>query len=122
MPTIITLRYTGIKNTPERLELTMTIKQSMVQKTERLPGVLRKEIYMLDDMALTEYYDDLSGELYNGEVTMFNGVKVCTITSSGISVNVPMSQVSDHATMQQHINDLQRLDQFLSLVYKRYRL
>lgn len=100
----------------------MTIKQSMVQKTERLPGVLRKEIYMLDDMALTEYYDDLSGELYNGEVTMFNGVKVCTITSSGISVNVPMSQVSDHTTMQQHINDLQRLDQFLSLVYKRYRL
>jgi len=99
----------------------MNIEQSIAHKTERLPGVLRKEIYTLDDMELVEYYDELTGDFYNGVVTMFNGIRVCTIASCGISVDVPMTLVTDHASMQQHINDLQRLDQFLSVVCKGYQ-
>lgn len=98
----------------------MNIEQSIKHSSERLPGVLRKETYALDDMELVEYYDDLTGAFYSGTVTMFNGIKVCTVVNSGISVDVPMLQVADHASMQQHINDLQRLDQFLSVVCKGY--
>lgn len=89
--------------------------------TQSIPGVLRKEEYTLDDIVLTEHHDDLTGEFYMGDVVMFNGVKVCTITGSGISVNVPMLAVTDHTSMQQYINDLQRLDQFLSAVCKAYQ-
>ena len=96
---------------------TLPIKHS----TQRMPGVLRKEIYTLDDIELTEFFDDQTGKLDIGEVIMYNGLKVCTITGKGISVNMPMLTVTDHTSMQQHIKELQRLDQFLAAVYEAYR-
>ena len=89
-------------------------------RTQSLPGVLRNETYTFDDMVLTEHYDDQTGEFFLGEISIFHGLKVGTVTASGISLNVPMLGVTDHTSMEQHIRDLQRLDAFLTAVCKAY--
>lgn len=89
--------------------------------TQSLPGVLRVETYTLDDIELTEHYDDATGEFFFGDVSMFHGIKVGTVTAGGISLDVPMLRVTDHASMEQYIRDLQRLDAFLTAVCKIYQ-
>lgn len=89
--------------------------------TQRLPGVLRNEVYTLEDMELTEHYDDQTGEFFLGDISMFHGIKVGTVTAGGVSLNVPMFGVLDHASMEKHIRDLQRLDTFLSAVCEVYQ-
>ena len=90
-------------------------------RTESMPGVVRHEVYTLNDMEYTEQYDDFSGRFVTGKVTMFGNIKVCTVYPDGsIMLTMPTSQVHDHKGMMMLVDDLKKLDEFLSIICENY--
>ena len=58
--------------------------------TERIPDIVRNEIYELDDIKYVERFDDLTNKRLFGEITMYDGVKVCNVNEDGsISMCMP---------------------------------
>ena len=90
-------------------------------RTESMPGVVRHEIYTLGDLEYTEQYDDFTGQFVTGNVTMFGKIRVCTVYSDGsIMLTMPTGQVHDHKGMMMLVNDLKKLDEFLSIICENY--
>ena len=90
--------------------------------TERIPDVVRNEIYELDDIRYTERFDDITGERLFGAITMYNGVKVCSVNPDGsITLDMPTDWVMNHKGMMDLVTDVQRLDKFIAMVCKKYR-
>ena len=96
-------------------------KSKLTHRSDGLPGIARREIYEYEDIVYTAFYDDDSGELISGDVTMFNGVSVCTVYKDGvINITMPTGVACDHRGLMWLIKDLQRLDDFLFAVVKDY--
>ena len=90
--------------------------------TERIPDIVRNEIYELDDMRYVERFDDITGERMFGTITMYNGVKVCSVNSDGsIVLDMPTNWVVNHNGMMSLVDDVNRLDEFIAMVCKKYR-
>ena len=100
----------------------MTIdKTQITRRSECLPGIVRYEIYEYKDIAYREQYDDETGKMVFGKVDMFGGVNVCTVYPNGsINVTIPTDTASNHERLMWLIEDLQRLDEFLSAVVENY--
>lgn len=100
----------------------MAIEKSQItHRSERIPEIARREIYTYEDIVYTELYDDVSGALVSGDVKMFGGVSVCTVYKDGsIKITIPTDLAFDHRGLMWLINDLQRLDEFLSAVVTNY--
>lgn len=96
-------------------------KNEILHRSERLPGIVRNEIYEYKDIVYTEQYDDETNEMIHGNVTMFDGLRVCSVYKDG-SINI--SQFPNIAVNRKWlmtlIEDLQRMDEFLSVVVKNY--
>lgn len=98
------------------------VNSSIVHRTERIPDILRNEIYELDDIVYTVSYDDLTGKRLYGHVDMFNGVRVCSVQEDGsICLTMPTEWVMNHKGMLHIINDIKRLDEFLTAVVDNYK-
>lgn len=90
-------------------------------QTESLPGIVRHEIYTLNDFEYTEVYDDLTGQFVSADVKMFGGISVCSVYPNGtISLKMPTGYVTNHKHMLEHLDDLKRLDEFLSIISEGY--
>lgn len=90
-------------------------------RSERLPGIMRQDIYQLHDIVYTEWYDDLSGQFLYGHITMYGNEKVCVVgPDGGISMNIPTGWIQDHKSMMMHIDDLKQLDTFLCVISDQY--
>ena len=90
-------------------------------RTESWPGVVRHEIYTLNDFVYTEMYDDSTGQFVSGDVKMFGAVSVCSVYAGGsIILKMPTGQVHDHKSMMMLIDDLKKLDEFLSIFCEGY--
>jgi hypothetical protein len=91
-------------------------------ESKRIPGVLRHEIYKTDDITYTEVYDDLSGKLTHAYVTMYDGIKVCNVYEDGsIGLTMSLTWIVNRKTMLYAIDDLTRLDAFLSAINEEYK-
>ena len=89
---------------------------------ECVPGVIRNEVYELDDMKYIESFDDCSGERLYGIVTMYDGVKVCAVNVDGtIMLTMPTNWVTNHRDMMNLVVDIDRLDAFITDVCKKYK-
>lgn len=94
----------------------------MVRRSECIPGILRKEIYEIDDIVYSVDYDDLTGKMICGHVKMFGGIDVCSVyPDSSINMKMPQSVATNHKGVMDLIADIQRLDEFLSAVVKNYK-
>lgn len=90
--------------------------------TERIPDIVRNEIYEFDDIRYVERFDDVTGERLFGSITMYNGVKVCSVNSDGsIVLDMPTSWVMSHKDMMSLVEDVNRLDAFIAIVCKNYK-
>ena len=90
--------------------------------TEGIPGIVRNEIYICDDMRYVERFDDLTGQRMFGEITMYNGIKVCGVNADGsISMRMPTDWVTSHDSMMRLVVDIERLDVFIAAVCNSYR-
>lgn len=90
-------------------------------RTERISGLVRSEIYELDDLVYTEQFDDISGQRLLGFITMYNNVRVCLVGEDGtLNVNIPTNWITNHNDMMDLIIDVQRLDAFISEVCDNY--
>lgn len=96
-------------------------KNEIKHRSECVPGIFRNEIYEYKDIVYKEQYDDETNEMIQGYVTMFNGVHVCTVYKDG-SINIEKfpSIATNHKWLITLIEDLQRMDEFLSIVVKNY--
>ena len=96
-------------------------KNEIIHRSERAPGIFRNEIYEYKDIVYTEQYDDETNEMLHGYVTMFNGIHVCTVYKDG-SINISKfpNIAVNHKWLMTLIDDLQRMDEFLSIVVKNY--
>lgn len=89
--------------------------------TERIPDVMRNEIYELDDIRYVERFDDVTGKRLFGAITMYNGIKVCNVNEDGsISMCMPTDWITNHKGMMELVTDVQRLDKFIAMVCKKY--
>ena len=89
--------------------------------TERIPDIVRNEIYEMDDLRYVERFDDITGERLFGEITMYDGVKVCRVNIDGsIALTMPTDWVTNHQGMVDLGIDIDRLDAFLKDVCKNY--
>lgn len=90
-------------------------------RTESMPGVVRHEIYTLNDFVYTEMYDDSTGQFVSGDVKMFGEISVCHVYSGdSIMLTMPTGHVHDHKGMMMLIDDLKKLDEFLSIICEGY--
>lgn len=97
------------------------MENKLVHKTERLPGVFRNEIYELDDMRYIEQFDDITNQRMMGYVEMYGGIRVCLVGEDGIlSTNIPTGWVISRKEMILLKEDIEKLDQFLLLICKKY--
>lgn len=96
-------------------------KNKISHRSEHLPGIVRNEIYEYEDIVYTEQYDDETGEMIHGNVTMFNGIHVCTVYKDG-SINIGQfpNIAINRKWLMKLVEDLQRMDEFLSIVVKNY--
>ena len=91
-------------------------------ESKRIPGVLRHEIYKMDDITYTEQYDDITGKMNFAFVEICDGVQACNIWEDGsINFTMPMTWICNRQTMQYAIEELTRLDAFLSAISEGYR-
>lgn len=96
-------------------------KDQITHQTESIPGLIRNEVYTHEDLVYTEQYDDESGKMIYGTVTMYENIKVCTVYADGsINLTMPMDLAQNHKGILLLIKDIQRLDEFLSAVVKNY--
>lgn len=90
-------------------------------RTETVPGIIRNEIYELNDMIYVESFDDASGKRLFGDITMYGGIKVCSINEDGsIQMTMPTDWVTNHKSMMDLIMDVKRLDEFIATICKQY--
>jgi hypothetical protein len=90
-------------------------------KTETIPGIVRSEIYELDDLKYVERFDEETGKRLLGEITMYDGVCVCRVNADGaIYVTLPTDWVTNHRGMMSLIEDIKRLDAFMADVCQNY--
>ncbi len=101
----------------------MTInKERIKHRTECIPGLVRQETYEYGDILYTEHYDEEAGKLITGNVKMYNGVDVCTVYPNGqIYLKIPTGLATNHNGVMLLIEDIQRLDEFLSTVVENYK-
>ena len=101
----------------------MTINKDQIKRrTECVPGLVRQEVYEYEDILYTELYDEEAGKLITGNVKMYNGVDVCTVYPNGqIFLKIPTGVAIDHKGVMLLIEDIQRLDEFLSTVVENYK-
>jgi hypothetical protein len=96
-------------------------KSEIKHYTERLPGIVRNEIYECDDLKYIERFDDLTGERLCGTIAMYNNVTVCYVNENGsISLDMPTNWVTNHSDIMGLIADVERLDTFIAAVCKNY--
>lgn len=96
--------------------------ENIKHHTEMLPGVCRTEIYQLADIEYREMFDDLTGDRLSGSITMYGGVHVCGVAADGtLIMNFPTGWVLGHKEMMLLIEDIKKLDCFLSAVCKEYK-
>lgn len=97
------------------------MNDSLKHYTERIPDIVRNEIYELGDIRYTERFDDITGERLFGTITMYNGIKVCSVNSDGsILLDMPTDWVMNHKGMMDLVVDVQRLDEFIAMVCEKY--
>jgi hypothetical protein len=90
--------------------------------TERIPGIVRNEIYELNGMKYVERFDDETGVRLLGEITMYGGICVCRVGFDGsIFVTLPTDWVTNHSGMLKLIEDIKQLDAFLTDVCENYK-
>ena len=98
------------------------MNKNIEHHTERVPGLFRNEIYKRDDICYTEQFDDLTGERLFGNITMFDNIHVCNVHADGtITMNFPTSWVVGHKEMLILMDDIKRLDTFISDVCPAYK-
>jgi hypothetical protein len=96
-------------------------KPQIKHYTERIPDIVRNEVYELDDLRYVERFDDLTGERMFGSITMYNGITVCAVNADGsIALNMPTDWVTNHQGMVDLVVDVERLDAFIAEVCKNY--
>jgi hypothetical protein len=96
-------------------------KDQITHRTEGIPGLIRNEVYEYRDLIYTEQYDDETGKMMYGTVTMYDKFKVCTVYVDGsINLTMPMDLAQNHQGIMWLIKDIQRLDEFLAAVVKNY--
>lgn len=96
--------------------------ENIKHHTERLPGVCRTEVYQVADIVYKEMFDDLSGDRVSGNISMYDGIHVCGVGSDGtLNMNFPTGWVFGHKEMMLLVEDIKRLDEFLSAVCEGYR-
>jgi hypothetical protein len=96
-------------------------KEHITHRSECIPGLIRSEVYEYKDIVYTEQHDDETGKMNYGHVTMYNGIHVCTVYVDGsIKLTMPTDLAIDHKGMMDLIADVQRLDEFLSVVVENY--
>lgn len=89
-------------------------------RSEGVPGIAYTEIYKLGNMVYTEWYDGVSRELLHGKLE-FLGICVCLVNPDGnISFSMPPFPVTRHKDMMVIIDDLKRIDEFLSVISEQY--
>lgn len=90
--------------------------------TKAIPGLIRHEIYELNDMQYVEQYDDATNTKVLAYVTMFDGIKVCNVWDDGsINLTIPLNWVVNHKSMCDLVEDITRLDQFIAMVNENYK-
>lgn len=96
-------------------------KDQIIHRTECIPGLVRNEVYEYKDLIYTEQYDGETGKMMYGNVTMYDNVKVCTVYVDGsINLTLPTALAKNHKGLMWLIEDIQRLDDFLSVVVENY--
>ena len=98
------------------------MSESLIKhRTERIPDIARSEIYEFEDMVYTEMFDDVTGARMFGHVTMYNGIRVCSVHEDGtITMDMPTNWVTCHNDMVALSVDVQRLDFFITAVCNNY--
>lgn len=89
--------------------------------TERIPGIVRNEVYEFEDIKYTERFDDSTGKRLFGTITMYDNITVCQINEDGsIVLDMPTAWVTNHRGMTELVADMERLDAFIAAVCKNY--
>lgn len=96
-------------------------RNEIVHRSEQLPGIFRNEIYEYKDIVYIEQYNDETNEMLHGHVTMFGDIQVCSVYKDG-SINISKfpNIAVNHKWLMTLIDDLQLIDEFLSIVVKNY--
>lgn len=98
------------------------IKKCIIHTTERIPDIVRTEVYTYGDLEYSESFDDLTGTRMFGHIKMYKGIRVCSVGPDGvISMAMPTGWVTNHKDMMALIEDIQRLDEFLAAVVENYK-
>lgn len=89
-------------------------------RSDGVPGLAYTEVYELGDMVYTEWYDGLSKEFLHGKLEIY-GVNFCLISPEGdLSFEMPPLPIFNHKDMMSAIDDLKRIDEFLSVISVKY--
>ena len=97
------------------------MENKITHRTERIPGIVRNEIYELDDLRYTEQFDDVTNQRLMGYVEMYGNIRVCLVGEDGIlSTNLPTGWVVSRKEMLLLKEDVDRLDKFLLLICENY--
>ena len=95
----------------------MIDQEKLKHRTERVPGLMRNEIYEYEDMTYTERYDDETNKLMLAHITMYGDVQACNVWEDGsINFVLPTTWAVNRRMMLILIDDLKRLDEFLCVV------
>ena len=100
----------------------MIDKEKLKHRTERVPGLMRNEIYEYEDLTYTERYDDETNKLMLAHVTIYGDVHACNVWEDGsINFVFPTTWVVNRRMMLHFMDDLKRLDEFLCVISEAYK-